>query len=179
MKFLPNSRGCSVICALSFGLLFLALLPGCKKKPAPAPGPAPKPAVAAVRTNSVATNTDMAAEFVSVFDDRPPPENSGLDPFNPQSSRRVQAPPPISKGGAAQPPPPAAGQLKLLGIVGSPGRRLVQINNQLITITDPPTSVRIPGGTVIVKVVEIGEDYADVMVEGISGKQRLTIGQKK
>jgi hypothetical protein len=55
----------------------------------------------------------------------------------------------------------------------------VVINDQILAVTDPVTRVRFPGGAVMVKVVEIGEDYADVTVDGSAVKTRLTMGQKK
>jgi len=64
-------------------------------------------------------------------------------------------------------------------VVGKPGRRMVTINNQILTVQDPPTPVRVPGGTVTITVIDIGEDYADIKVEGVSGTKRLTQGQKK
>jgi hypothetical protein len=69
--------------------------------------------------------------------------------------------------------------LKLYSVAGSPGRWLAVINNQILATNDPATAVRVPGGTVMVKVVEIGEDYANVTIDGGAVKQHLTMGQKK
>jgi hypothetical protein len=156
----------------------LVLLAGCKKKPAPGPVAPPKPAATAARTNTPGAVTNVTTEFVSFFDDRLPPENSGRDPFNPQSTYRTPAPPVPTKATASS-APPADSQLILRGVVGKPGRRMVTINNQILTVQDPPTPVRVPGGTVTITVIDIGEDYADIKVEGVSGTKRLTQGQKK
>ena len=66
--------------------------------------------------------------------------------------------------------------LKLYSVTGPPW--LAAINNQILAVTDQPTHVRVTGGNVLVKVVQIGPDYADVTVNG-GNIQRLTIGQKK
>jgi hypothetical protein len=124
----------------------------------------------------VVTATSLPAEFVSVFDDSPPPGNKGRDPFNPDSTLRnpVSEAPKRTDAVARVDP-----QLRLYSVTGSPGRWLAVINNQILAVTDPATPVRVPGGTVMVKVVEIGEDYADVTVDGGAVKKRLTMGQRK
>ncbi|HXR07228.1 MAG TPA: hypothetical protein VN765_07845 [Candidatus Acidoferrum sp.] len=164
----------AALAALAGMLMALTVLTGCKKPAKPA-GPAPlKPAAGA--TTAVVTATNLPAEFVSVFDDSPPPGNKGRDPFNPDSTLRNPvsvAPKPSVAVGRVDP------QLRLYSVTGSPGRWLAVINNQILAVTDPPTSVRVPGGTVMVKVVEIGEDYADVTVDGGAVKKRLTMGQRK
>jgi hypothetical protein len=163
--------------ALAGALLALAVLPGCGKKPArPAASPPAKPAAG---TNTTAgTTTNVAAEYVSVFNDSPPPGNIGRDPFNPDSTNRNPAAPsipkPISSAG------PVDAQLKLQGVGGSPGRWVAVINNHILTVTDPPETIRVSGGgTITLKVVEIGSNYADVTIEGTAGIKRLTINQKK
>jgi hypothetical protein len=164
----------AMLAALACAVLALALLPGCKKAPKPAAPPLPKPA--ANKTNAVAA-ASLPLEFVSVFDDSPPPGNKGRDPFNPDStSRYPAAEAPKSTAPSSSEPP----LLKLYSVAGSPGRWLAVINNQILATNDDPTAVRIQGGrTVMVKVVEIGEDYADVTIDGGAVRQHLTMGQKK
>jgi len=178
MKTPPINRVSSGAWVLTAGLVALAFFAGCKKKPAAGPVAPLKPVVAAAKTNSTSLATNLSAEFVSVFDDRLPPDNSGRDPFNPQSTYRTPAPvAPVKTTATAA--PPADSQLILRGVVGKPGRRMVTINNQILTIQDPPTPVRVPGGTVTIKVMDIGDDWVDIAVEGVSGTKRLTQGQKK
>lgn len=169
----------AALAAVAGVLMALAVLPGCNKPAKPAaPGPAKPAAGAAAAGAKIAagTETNMAAEFVSVFDDSPPPGNKGRDPFNPDSTlRNPVAVAPRTNAPAAHVEP----QLRLYSVTGSPGRWLAVINNQILAVTDPATHVRVPGGIVTVKVVEIGEDYADVTVDGSAVKTRLTMGQKK
>ncbi|MGA2543627.1 MAG: hypothetical protein ABSG78_18925 [Verrucomicrobiota bacterium] len=164
----------AALAALAGVLMALTVLPGCKKPVKPA-APAPLKPAAGV-TTAVVTATNLPAEFVSVFDDSPPPGNKGRDPFNPDSTLRnpVSEAPKRTDAVARVDP-----QLRLYSVTGSPGRWLAVINNQILAVTDPATPVRVPGGTVMVKVVEIGEDYADVTVDGGAVKKRLTMGQRK
>ena len=167
----------ATLAAVAGGLLALAVLPGCKKAVRPA---APPPAKPAAGTNSTAgTGTNLAMEFVSVFDDSPPPGNKGRDPFNPDSTTRNPAAPPVTKTtsptGAVEP------QLRLLSVVGSPGRWLATINNQYFRLNEEAT-VRILGDSAAklkLTLVGIGSNYADVTVEGTAGIKHLTMDQKK
>jgi predicted small lipoprotein YifL len=167
----------AAVAALAGALMALAVLPGCgKKAPTPAAHPPAKPAAVTNTTAEAATNGE--AEFVSVFDDSPPPGNKGRDPFNPDSTNRNPAAPSIPKTTSAAGPVDA--QLKLQGVGGSPGRWVAVINNHILTVTDPPETIRVSGGGAItLKVVEIGSNYADVTIEGTAGIKRLTINQKK
>jgi hypothetical protein len=170
----------AALAAVAGVLMALAVLPGCNKPAKPAaPGPAKPAAGAAAAGAKIAagTETNMAAEFVSVFDDSPPPGNKGRDPFNPDSTLRNPAAP-VTKP-TTGPAPHVEPQLRLRSVTGSPGHWWVVINDQILAVTDPVTRVRFPGGAVMVKVVEIGEDYADVTVDGSAVKTRLTMGQKK
>jgi hypothetical protein len=175
MKVPPLFPKQAAAAALAGAMMALAVLPGCKKAARP---PAPPPAKPAADTNTAAgTGTNLVTEFVSVFDDSPPPGNKGRDPFNPDStSRNPPVAPSIAK--AISVAGPVDPQLKLLGVVGSPGRRLVTINNQFFLLNEE-AAVRVSGGTVKVKVVEIGSNYAKVTVEGTAGIKTLTMDQKK
>jgi len=177
MKLPPLIPKKATLAAVAGALLALAVLPGCKKAVRPA---APAPAKPGTVTNTAAgTGTNLATEFVSVFDDSPPPGNKGRDPFNPDSTVRNPAAPPVAK--ANGPAGPVEPQLKLLSVVGSPGRWLATINNQSFFLNEEAT-VRIPGDNPVklkVKVVGVGSNYADVTVEGTAGTKHLTMGQKK
>ena len=61
-----------------------------------------------------------------------------------------------------------ASDLLLKGIVGSATHRLAVVNNQILE-TGETAPVRVAGGIVKVKCVEIGDSYAIVMVEGDPG----------
>ena len=162
--------------ALAGALVALAVLPGCKKAARPGAPPSAKPAAGTNAAGGKATN--IVTEFVSVFDDSPPPGNKGRDPFNPDSTNRnpvaLAMPRTTVSTGPAEP------QFKLQGVGGSPGRYVAVISNHILTVKDPPETFRFPGGgTLTLKVVEIGSNYADITVEGIAGIKRLTMDQKK
>ncbi len=176
MKLLRTCPKKAALAAVAGVLLALAVLPGCNKAAKPVAAALPKPAPVAKTTGG--TGTNLPAEFVSVFDDSPPPGNTGRDPFNPDSTLRNPAAvgPKITATTVV-----AAPLLRLYSVTGSPGRWMVVINNQIIDSTEinKPIPVRVPGGIVTVRVVEIGEDYANVTVDGSLATKRLTMGQKK
>ncbi len=173
MKLLSTHTKIGLLAAVAVAALALTVLSGCKKAPKPA---APVHLKTAADNTNAVSSTNLPVEFVSVFDDSPPPGNKGRDPFNPDSTSRYPASEAPKPTGPAS---PVAPQLKLYSVAGSPGHWLAVINNQILATNDPPTAVRVPGGTVMVKVVEIGEDYADVTLDGGAVKQHLTMGQKK
>jgi hypothetical protein len=75
---------------------------------------------------------------------------------------------------------PVDPQLKLQSVVGSTGRWLAVINNHILAVKDPPETIKLPdGGSVLLKVVEIGKDYADVTLNGSAVKKRLTMNPKE
>jgi hypothetical protein len=177
----PQSRfpSKSTLAAVAAALMALALLPGCGEASKQGGGGPAKPGSdsGAASTNTAAgARTNLAAEFISVFDASLPPGNKGKDPFNPLSQRvDPHALSPGRPGSAAVPVDP---QLKLRGVVGSPGHWLAAINNQTLAVNEQAT-VRFPGGSVKLSVVEIGSNYADVMVEGSAVTKRLTLSQAK
>jgi hypothetical protein len=177
----PPSRvpSISALAAVAAALMALALLPGCGKAAKQGGGGPAKAGSGpgAAGTNSAAgARTNLAAEFVSVFDNSLPPGNKGKDPFNPLSQRvDPHAPSPGRPGPAA---PPVDPQLRLLGVVGSPGHWMAAINNQILAVNEGAT-VRFPGGSVKLNVVEIGSNYAEVMVEGSAVTKRLTLSPAK
>jgi hypothetical protein len=127
----------------------------------------------AANTSAVASATNLVAvSYVSVFDDLTPPK--GRDPFFPNSHRRD--PVPVVTTRPDRPLPPAS-ELVLKGIVGSPNHRLALINNAILQVGEED-SVRVPGGRVRVKCLEIGQDYAVVKAEGESQPKRLELNKK-
>jgi hypothetical protein len=72
-------------------------------------------------------------------------------------------------------------QLRLLSVVGSPGRWLATINNQYFRLNEEAV-VRAAGDSTVklkLTLVGIGSNYADVTVEGTAGIKHLTMEQKK
>ncbi len=179
MKPPPRFRSKTTLAAVAAALMALALLPGCGKAAKQGAGVPAKPGSGpgASGTNTTAgARTSLAAEFVSVFDASLPPGNKGKDPFNPLSQR--VDPRASSPGRPGSPAAPVDPQLKLLGVVGSPGHRLAAINNQILAVNEGAT-VRFPGGSVWLNVVEIGSNYAEVMVGGSAVTKRLTLSPEK
>ena len=177
MKSLPPFPKQAALAAVAGAILALAILPGCKKAAHPAAPPLNKPpagAAAAGPATPAATATNAVSEFDSVFDDSPPPGNKGRDPFNPQSNRRNPAPPKIVNTNTA--PGPADAQLRLQSVAGREGKWVAVINNHILTVGEEE-AIKVPGGSVHVKVVEIGKDYADGIVDGT--QKHLTMGQRK
>lgn len=93
----------------------------------------------------------------SVFQDE---AGKGKDPFFPKSSRRAVKLPSINAPVAA----PIV-QLSLKGISGSSSSRLALINNRTFAVGET-ASVRIVGGSVNVRCVEINENSVVVTLEG-------------
>lgn len=168
----------AALAAVAGAILALAILPGCKKAAhpvAPSPNKPPAGAAAAGTNTPAATATNAVSEFDSVFDDSPPPGNNGRDPFNPQSTRRNPAPPKIVNT-TNTPSGPADPQLRLQSVAGREGKWVAVINNHILAVGEEE-AIKVPGGSVHVKVVEIGKDYADVIVDGT--QKHLTMSQRK
>src|SRR5580658_7817376 len=97
--------------AATAAALVVCLAPACKPKAPPA-GPAKR---TVAKTNLVAEATNqLAARYVSVFDNLVPPK--GRDPFFPNSHRRD--PVPILPAVLTERPPPSS-ELALKGVVGA------------------------------------------------------------
>jgi hypothetical protein len=148
--------------------LILCAVPACK--PAAPPAPAAKPAAAPNSAVASATNTAFVAK-VSVFEQLMPPK--GRDPFFPNSHRREPEP---VKGGSPDKPLPTA-ELVLKGIVGSTNHRLALVNDDILEVGEAG-SVRVAGGHLGVRCLEIGEDYAVFKVEGEIQTKRLQLSKK-
>jgi type II secretory pathway component PulC len=99
---------------------------------------------------------------------------NGRDPFFPNSHRRdpQMAPNPTPT------PQPASSELVLKGIVGSANHRLALINDDSIMEVGEEGSVRVPGGHVKLRCLEIGEDYAVIQVAGEVQTKRLQLSKK-
>ena len=155
--------------AASAAALLVFLASACSQKPLPS-GPAK---AAVTKTNLVATGANqLSAQYVSVFEDIPTPKSK--DPFYPNSHRRD--PVPIMPVLLTEKPPPSS-ELVLKGVVGASSHRLAVINNAILE-TGETGSVRVPGGKVRVKCLEIGGDFAVILVEGEIEAKRLQLSKK-
>jgi hypothetical protein len=155
--------------AVVAALLMVCLAPGCKPavKPASPAKPAPPKAAAAVSDLHHA-----AVDHLSVFEELMPPK--GRDPFFPNSHRRDVVP--VMATSPNMPPPPTSA-LVLKGVIGSPNHRMALINSSILEVGEEE-AVRVPGGHVKVKCLEIGEDYAVIRAEGESQPKRLELNKK-
>ena len=179
MKLPPTFPKKAALAAVAAALTALAILPGCGKGAKPAARPSSKSAAGAAGggTNTAAgSSVRLATEFVSVFDGSPPPGNKGRDPFNPNSQYRVPTLPPPLQGETGTLAGPQDPQLRLYGVAGSPKRWLATINNYTFEAKEEAT-VTVPGGKVNLRVIEIGSNYADVMIEATGITKRLTLSQ--
>lgn len=154
-------------------LLSLTVLSGCHKAVAPGAGPKSALTAATGKTNTTAmADANLSLEFVSVFDDRLPRVNT-RDPFYPDSTREVSVNPAVTTQSQA----PKEAVLKLYSIAGSSKRRLAVINNEILAVGEE-SDIKTGDHKVHVKVIEIGEDYVVVAVQGESGPKRLTLTNK-
>jgi hypothetical protein len=154
--------------AASAGLI-LCLASACKPS-APPSGP-PKTVTAAATKPVASASANVSAEYVSTFEQLMPPK--GKDPFFPNSRRRDPVAPLIR---APNSPLPEA-VVTLKGIVGGIQHRLAVINNAILEVGEAG-SVKVPGGHVQVRCMEIGEDYAVVKVDGEIQTKRLQLNRK-
>jgi hypothetical protein len=160
---------CQGIRGVAAAALVLWPAPACKPT-APAPGPVSK----AVATNAgaAAPSSDLlAAQYVSVFEDLPPPK--GRDPFFPNSRRRE---PVAAQSNPGEKSPPASG-LQLKGTIVGADHSIADINSSILEVGEEAT-VRVPGGSVRLKCLEIGQDHAVVQVEGELQPRRLELNKK-
>ena len=155
--------------AATAAALIVCLTPACKPPIRPS-GPA-KLAVTKTNLTSCATN-QFPSPYASVFEDLTPPK--GRDPFFPNSHRRD--PVPIMPVAMTEKPPPSS-ELVLKGVVGAANHRLAVINNVILETGESGT-VRVPGGKLRLKCLEIGEDFAVIQVEGEIEPKRLRLTKK-
>jgi hypothetical protein len=98
----------------------------------------------------------------------------GRDPFFPNSHRRDPVPT-VATSRTDRPPP--ASEVILKGVVGTPSHRLAVINNAILE-SGEEGSVRVPGGHIRVRCMEIGQDYAVIKVDGEIQPRRLVLSKK-
>jgi hypothetical protein len=149
--------------------LVLALAAGCSRAPAPPPA---RPKIEVSKTNAVgAIPAGLANDYASVFEDLSPQQ--GKDPFFPVSRRRDPVPNATSQSALHADP-----VLVLKAIVRASKHGQAVINNQIFEVGEEE-SVRVPGGHVLVRCIEIGNDYVLIQVEGEAEPKRLSVEQKK
>jgi hypothetical protein len=147
--------------------LMLCMALACK----PSSSPAGRGKVAA-KTNTVFLDISTTSnQNASVFEQLMPPR--GRDPFFPNSHRRDAVPTLAIRRDR----PPPASELVLKGVVGAASHRMALINNAILERGEEG-SVRVPGGHVKVRCMEIGEDYAVVKVDGEIQPRRLGLDKK-
>jgi hypothetical protein len=150
--------------------LALVIAAGCGPT-APPPAPAKPKAEAPKAVAEATAPANLAEQYVSVFEDLPPPR--GRDPFFPGSHRREpvhSAVEPQGEGGA-----PVEPVLSLKAVIG---RGQAVINN-VIFEPGEVQPVRVPNGHVRVRCITISSNSVLVQVEGDTGPKRLFMEQKK
>jgi hypothetical protein len=164
--------------AIAAGLLLaVVLVTGCgPAQPPPKPAVKPTAATGSDKTNTagIMQTNALPAEYVSIFEDKLPPDK-GKDPFFPNSHRRD----PVAVVATSKPKAHEVPVLVLKAVTGSNNRRFAVINSETFELGET-SSVRIPsGGHVRVTCMEIGEDYVTISVEGETGSKRLILGHQK
>jgi hypothetical protein len=53
------------------------------------------------------------------------------------------------------------------------------VNNSFMEVGEPPQSIRTPNGRVMVRCLDIGNDYVIVQVEGEAEPKRLVMEKKR
>jgi hypothetical protein len=157
-----------VLCGLGLALVMAA---GCGPKAAP-PAP-PKPKTEAPKTAATAVPTNIAEQYVSVFEDLP--RGKGRNPFFPNSHMGEPAPEAAPQGEENVHVEPV---LSLRAVIGHGRHSQVVINNEIFEVGETQ-SVRVPNGHVRVRCLEVSNNSALVQVEGEAGPKRLVIEQKK
>ena len=114
--------------------------------------------------------TNMAVEYVSVFQDLPP--QVGRDPFFPISHRRDPVPAITAAPVHVEP------VLVLKAIMRTSTHSEAVINNEVMERGEEE-AIRVPNGHIRVKCLEIGEDYVLVQVDGEAEPKKLSMEQKK
>jgi hypothetical protein len=147
---------------------------GCGGKPAAPPAAAAKPKVDASKGKTAAASSGADTnQYLSVFDDLIPPKVR--DPFFPDSNRRAPKMPEHTSGAPVHVEP----ELVLKAVIRTSRLSQAVVNNAILEVGEPAESVHVPGGRVMVRCLEIGDNYAVVQVQGEASPKRLTMERKK
>lgn len=160
-------RGATVAALLGACLTAFLIMTGCGG--APAPAAAPKKVDDKAKAVSQTNTNSIVIETKAVFDDDP---KTTKDPFFPNSRRRA-AKPSVAK--SSVPSAPRIAELRLKGVIGSPGRFIAMINDKTFAEGDK-TQVSVgPGQHLVVTVTKITAKTATVSVDGESAPRELTL----
>lgn len=157
---------------LTAGMLFAAvglMTSGCGNT-APAPAPVKKEDKSKVAQAS--TNDVVVIELKSEFDDD---IKTSRDPFFPKSKRRTTK---VASGKAVAQVPTVA-ELKLRGVIGSPGRFIAMINDKTFAEGDKSQVLVAPNQYLVVKVTKITDKTATVSVDGEAAPRQLSLEVEK
>ncbi len=156
----------AVILVVSVSVWMLLTLVGCSD---PAKSAAPvKKADDKAKLSQADTNV-VVLETKAVFDDDP---KTTKDPFFPSSKRRLSKPT-IAKSGV--PETSKSVELRLRGVVGSPGRFIATINDKTFAEGDKSQVSAGSNQTLVVKVTKITERSVTVVVDGEPAPRELTL----
>jgi hypothetical protein len=154
-------------------LLALAIAAGCGAKPAAAPASTTtKTKTQAVKANSMAAQTNLSNEYLSVFDASPSGPRDGKDPFFPNSMR------PYPKQVVRAGPQAHEGPTLELTTIFSGKHPEAVVNSAILEVGDKQL-IRTADGHVTVHCLEIGADNVLIQVEGEPSPRRLFMKKRK
>jgi hypothetical protein len=161
----PRRSGIAVV-ALAVCAWVLLIAVGCSNaaKPADSAKVADKAKVSGTNTNSV-----VAYETTSVFDDDP---KKSKDPFFPKSQRLAKH---VVTPGKTVQEAPRVTELHLRGVIGSPGRFIAMINDKTFATGEKSQVAVGPGQYLVVKVTKITERSVTVSVDGEAAPRELSL----
>jgi hypothetical protein len=157
-----NKLGTASAVAAVFVIAALVIT-GCSEAPKPAAKKADeKPKVAVASTNVV------AMEVQSEFDTD---VKTSKDPFFPKSKRRLAK----AASGKTVAQAPAVADLKLRGVIGSPGKYIAMINDKTFAEGDKSQILVGPNQSVVIKVSKITAQSVTVSVDGEAAPRELLL----
>lgn len=140
------------------------VLVGCSNPP---PAPAPKKATNETSKVSQAATNLVVLETNAVFDVDP---RTTKDPFFPKSQRRLARNSSHTKSTV-----PQMAELRLRGVIGSPGKYIAMINDKTFAEGDKSQVSVGPNANMIVRVNKITEHSVNVSVDGESAPRELLL----
>jgi hypothetical protein len=161
-----NVRGAAAVLILTLCAWAVLMMTGC--------GDAPKPAAAAKKADdktkvSQTSTNEVVFETKSVFEDDP---KTTKDPFFPTSKRRIAK---AAPGKSSLPQAPKIAEIRLKGVIGSPGRFIAMINDKTFAEGEKSQVLVGPGQNLVIKVTKITANSATVVVDGESAPRELSL----